>query len=115
MKSLGYHRERRFEIRVNKSKNQRSGRISSEDSENHTDPDDPNYIYEYQKFKRGQLVYFLPDPEYLEHPPEEVDSVTVDDLNTDDWWLGLILDCAELKYKDGTTVCVLRVAVSRPD
>lgn len=108
--SLGYHRERRFELRVNKRSNRIAGRLSSADSADQTDPEDPNFFYRNVKYKRGQLVYFLPDPEWLETRDEDA-PVTVNDLSTDDWWLGVILDCAELRYKDGTTACALRIAV----
>lgn len=57
-------------------------------------------------------MYFLPDPEWLDLA-DDGESMAVDDLDPEDWWLGLVLDCAELKYKTGETASVLRVAVSQ--
>lgn len=87
--------------------------MSSYDEEaDYTDPEDSNYILTHKVIRRGQLVYFLPDPEWLGDRDSDDGMATVDNLRTEDWWLGVILDCAELKYKDGTTACALRIAVS---
>lgn len=111
--SLSYHRERRFEVPVDKRRNRKAGALSSASEGDHTDDDDPNFYFKGITFTRGQLVYFLPDPEWLDDRVGEDEPLTVEDLGTDDWWLGVILDCAELRYKDGTTACALRVAVRR--
>lgn len=108
MKALGYYRQRKIEVRAEKGT-----LLSGTDDGDVTDPEDPNFYVRSLKFKRGQLAYFLPDPEWLgECKDDGRQPMKPGDLEPDDWWLAVILDCAEVKYTDGSAACVLRVAVS---
>ena len=87
------------------------GQMSSLSEASDTGDDDPNIVIKKQTYERGQLVYFLPDPEWLE-PYDDGTTRTIEDLDPEDWWLGLILDCVDFTYPDGDIASVLRVAVS---
>lgn len=110
MNALSYHRARRIELRLDKRRY--SGNLTETDDGDYTDTADPNFFFRGLKFKRGQLVYILPDPAWLEERAAEEDPLTVENLEAEEWWLAVVLDCAELKYRDGSTACILRVAVS---
>lgn len=109
VKALRYHRLRCIDVRLDKRSN---ADLSGSDDGDYTDVEDPNFFFRGVKFKRGQLAYFLPDPEWLGDRSDEQEPLTKDSLEPNDWWLAVVLDCGELNYTDGSSACVLRVAVS---
>ena len=105
---LVYCRAREFDIQIDRNKAERK------DAPGHEDPPLPkerDTIVEKQLYQRGQLVYCLPDPEWLE-PNEDGIVVTIDDLRPEDLWLALVLDCVDIKHQEGRASSMLRVAVS---
>lgn len=111
--ALKYRQQRKFHIIVDKERNRKalaSGNVSSLSEADGTDPDDPLVFRKEIVFTRGDLVYFLPDPAWLEEVGDQ-QTITVEDLRTEEWWIGLVLDCVELRNKNGEADAVLRVAV----
>lgn len=64
------------------------------------------------RFRRGDKIWILPDPEEL--PPSSHD-VEIDDLDDDYWWVGEILDCCALDQSSqgADNLGLLRIQVSR--
>ena len=48
-------------------------------------------------FHRGDLIYTLPDPNYLAENHDRTVSDTRTELTTDDMWIAHIVDCCTLK------------------
>jgi len=64
------------------------------------------------RFRRGDKIWILPDPQWL---PPVSEEVAINELADDEWWVGEILDCCALD-QDGQrpdSLGLLRVAVSR--
>ena len=55
------------------------------------------------QFRRGDLIYTLPDPAYLEENGDEDCSLTRIELSTEDLWIAQIADCCVLNTTSAAT------------
>lgn len=65
-------------------------------------------------FHRGDLIYTLPDPRYLDENKDQITSARRTELSTKDMWIAQITDCCVFKTTDveqggETNLGVLRV------
>lgn len=63
------------------------------------------------RFRRGDKIWILPDPQWL---PPVSHEVEINELADDEWWVGEILDCCALdsESQQSGSLGLLRVAVS---